>query len=65
MPRCSSGTSVGSLDAELWQRQFDVDRRSPVFLAQSFRGPGARRADPSVVNILDQKVFKLYPLFFS
>jgi NAD(P)-dependent dehydrogenase (short-subunit alcohol dehydrogenase family) len=56
---------VGSLDAELWQRQFDVNLKAPVFLAESFAAQAPAGADASVVNILDQKVFKLNPLFFS
>jgi NAD(P)-dependent dehydrogenase (short-subunit alcohol dehydrogenase family) len=57
--------AVGSLDGALWQRQFDINLRAPVFLAESFAAQAPPGADASVVNLLDQKVFKLNPLFFS
>jgi NAD(P)-dependent dehydrogenase (short-subunit alcohol dehydrogenase family) len=57
--------AVGSLEVALWQRQFDINLRAPVFLAQSFAAQVPEGVDASVVNLLDQKVFKLNPLFFS
>ena len=55
--------AVGSLDLALWERHFAVNLRAPVFLAEAFaaqvEGEGA------VVNLIDQRVWKLTPRFFS
>jgi NAD(P)-dependent dehydrogenase (short-subunit alcohol dehydrogenase family) len=56
---------AGSLDVALWQRQFDVNLRAPVLLAEAFARQVPPAVDASIVNMLDQKVFKLNPLFFS
>lgn len=53
----------GALDAALWREQMDVNLRAPVFLAEAFARQAPRGA--SIVNVLDQKVRKLDPLFFS
>ena len=54
---------VDSLSVELWDRHFAVNLRAPVFLARDF----ARQAPEgsSIVNIIDQRVLKLTPQFFS
>ena len=55
--------AVGGLDLALWERHFAVNLRAPVFLAEAFaaqvEGEGA------VVNLIDQRVWKLTPRFFS
>jgi NAD(P)-dependent dehydrogenase (short-subunit alcohol dehydrogenase family) len=52
---------VGGLDFALWQTQFDVNLRAPVFLAEAFARqlPGGREGN--VVNMIDQRVLKLTP----
>jgi NAD(P)-dependent dehydrogenase (short-subunit alcohol dehydrogenase family) len=60
--------AIGALEAERFDRQFAVNLRAPLFLSEAFaaqaqntsEGPGA-----SIVNILDQRVFKLTPHFVS
>jgi NAD(P)-dependent dehydrogenase (short-subunit alcohol dehydrogenase family) len=54
---------IGTLSLESWQRQFAINLATPVFLAQAF---AAQAPDGSaVVNLLDQRVLKTTPLFFS
>jgi NAD(P)-dependent dehydrogenase (short-subunit alcohol dehydrogenase family) len=54
--------AFGSLEAELFDRQMAVNLRAPIFLAQAFAAQvpaGAR--DPSIVNIVDQRVLNPRP----
>jgi NAD(P)-dependent dehydrogenase (short-subunit alcohol dehydrogenase family) len=57
--------AIGVLDAERFDRQFAVNLRAPLFLAEAFAAQAKRGANASVVNILDQRVFKLTPHFVS
>lgn len=56
---------VTSLTQDRWDRHFAVNLRAPAFLARDF----ARQLPPgvqgSIVNIVDQRVWKLTPQFFS
>lgn len=56
---------VGNLEPDAWQRQMNTNLAAPVFLAQAFARalPVARRGN--VVNIIDQRVWKPVPAFFS
>jgi NAD(P)-dependent dehydrogenase (short-subunit alcohol dehydrogenase family) len=52
-----------SLDLEGWSAHMDANLRAPVFLAQAF---AAQAPDGSlIVNLLDQRVLKPTPQFFS
>lgn len=55
---------IATLTAEHWQRQMAINFATPVFLAKAFatQAPAGRS---SIVNILDQRVLKPTPLFFS
>ena len=55
--------AVGQLDPDLWDRQFAVNLRAPVFLSQAFAAQVA--GEGVIVNIVDQRVWKLTPRFFS
>ncbi len=48
-----------------WEAHMNINLRAPVFLAQAF----ARHRNPhrqgNIINIVDQRVLKLNPLFFS
>src|SRR5215213_2063479 len=57
--------AVGALDAERFDQQFAVNLRAPLFLAEAFAAQARAGANASVVNILDQRVFKLTPHFVS
>jgi NAD(P)-dependent dehydrogenase (short-subunit alcohol dehydrogenase family) len=60
--------SIGALDAERFDRQFAVNLRAPVFLSEAFAAQAQNLSEDlsaSIVNILDQRVFKLTPQFVS
>ena len=57
--------AIGALDAARFDRQFAVNLRAPLFLSESFAAQAPPQADASIVNILDQRVFKLTPHFVS
>ena len=57
--------AIGALDAARFDKQFAVNLRAPLFLAEAFAKQAPNGADASVVNILDQRVFKLTPHFVS
>jgi len=50
-------------DPALWERHFAVNLRAPVFLASAFAKVCERPA--AIVNILDQRVWRLNPHYFS
>jgi NAD(P)-dependent dehydrogenase (short-subunit alcohol dehydrogenase family) len=56
---------LGTLDRERFDRQFAVNLRAPLFLAKAFAAQAPRGADASIVNILDQRVFRPTPKFLS
>lgn len=55
--------TLDELDPEVWDAHFAVNLRAPVLLARDF----ARQAAPgaAIVNILDQRVLRPNPRFFS
>lgn len=56
--------SLETMDPGRWQRLFDVNLRAPALLSQAFaRVAGGR--DPSIVNIVDHRVWKLTPQHFT
>jgi NAD(P)-dependent dehydrogenase (short-subunit alcohol dehydrogenase family) len=55
--------AIGVLDAARFDRQFAVNLRAPLFLSEAFAAQA--RGNAAIVNILDQRVFKLTPHFVS
>ena len=53
----------GALDTGHWDAHFAVNLQAPVYLAQAFAAQAP--AGASIVNIIDQRVWKLTPQFFS
>ncbi len=53
-----------TLDAERWQRHFAVNLQTPVFLSAEFARINASRGG-AIVNIVDQRVLRLNPRYFS
>jgi NAD(P)-dependent dehydrogenase (short-subunit alcohol dehydrogenase family) len=55
---------IAALDPDRWDRQLAINLEAPVFLAKAFaaQAPSGRS---SIVNLLDQRVLKPTPLFFS
>ena len=81
IPRCASGIgapnclvnnaslflddSLASLDDESWQAHMNVNMRAPVLMAQSMAAHLPPGAKGHVVNIVDQRVLRPAPSFFS
>lgn len=56
---------LATLDERSWQAHMDINLRAPVLLAQSFAKHLPAGVDGNVVNIVDQRVLKPSPEFFS
>ena len=56
---------VASLDPEVWDAQMAVNLKAPVFLAKAFAAQLPAGASGNVINIVDQRVWKPTPRFFS
>ncbi|MGE0563137.1 MAG: SDR family oxidoreductase [Pseudolabrys sp.] len=56
---------LGALDRARFDRTMAVNLRAPLFLAEAFAAQAPDGANASIVNILDQRVFKPTPLFVS
>jgi NAD(P)-dependent dehydrogenase (short-subunit alcohol dehydrogenase family) len=59
---------IGALDAARFDRQMAVNLRAPLFLAEAFAAQAQNPStdpDASIVNILDQRVFRPTPHFVS
>lgn len=57
---------VGSLGAELWEAHMAVNLRAPILLAEAFAAQVPDEAqDALVLNMIDQRVLKPTPQFFS
>lgn len=56
---------IGGLTPAAWDAHFSVNLRAPVFLAQAFASALPAGRSGLVVNILDQRVWRPNPQFFS
>jgi NAD(P)-dependent dehydrogenase (short-subunit alcohol dehydrogenase family) len=56
---------IGSLERARFERTLAVNLTAPLFLAQAFAVQAPEGADASIVNIVDQRVLKPTPRFFS
>lgn len=57
--------TVGDLDRDLWERQMTVNLTAPVFLADAFARQLPAEAEGNVVNLLDQRIWRPRPRYFS
>lgn len=57
--------SAASFDLELWERHFAVNVRAPAVLSRDFARNLPTGQEGAIVNIIDQRVFRLTPQFFS
>jgi NAD(P)-dependent dehydrogenase (short-subunit alcohol dehydrogenase family) len=57
--------SAGDPDFERWDRHFAIHAKAPVLLASRLAAGLPDGADGLVVNIIDQRVWKLTPNYFS
>lgn len=56
---------VGAITRHSWSQHLDTNLRAPVFLSQAFAGQLPAGAQGNIINIIDQRVWKLTPRFFS
>lgn len=56
---------IGHLDRERFDRHFAVNLRAPVFLAEAFADQAPAGTDASIVNLLDQRIYRPTPRFLS
>ena len=56
---------VATLEPEIWDTQLAVNLKAPVFLAKAFAAALPAGTDGNVINIVDQRVWKPTPRFFS
>jgi NAD(P)-dependent dehydrogenase (short-subunit alcohol dehydrogenase family) len=57
--------AIGTLTAEAWDRHQAVNLRAPVLLTQAFAAQAPVDGSGAVINIIDQRVWKPTPHFFS
>jgi NAD(P)-dependent dehydrogenase (short-subunit alcohol dehydrogenase family) len=57
--------SVQSTDEATWDTHLDINLKAPVFLAQAMARHLPEGANGNIINIIDQRVWKLTPEFFS
>jgi NAD(P)-dependent dehydrogenase (short-subunit alcohol dehydrogenase family) len=56
---------AASLDPAVFDRHFAINLRAPVFLSTAFFQQVPKNEQAAIVNIIDQRVLKLTPQFFS
>ncbi|WP_425994718.1 SDR family oxidoreductase [Caulobacter sp. DWR1-3-2b1] len=56
---------VGCLDRALWDSHIETNLRAPLVLAQAFAAALPEDAEGLIVNIVDQRVWRPNPQFFS
>lgn len=57
--------TLQSMTQESWEDHMNLDLRAPVFLTQAFAAQLPEGAQGAVINVLDQKVWRPNPAFFS
>jgi NAD(P)-dependent dehydrogenase (short-subunit alcohol dehydrogenase family) len=62
---CYERDDIQTLDRDSWQAHLDVNLRAPIFLAQAVARRLPKGASGNIVNLIDQKVLRLDPEFFS
>lgn len=56
---------VKSLDPDRWDTQFAVNLKAPVFLSKEFSAHLPEGVSGNIINIIDQRVWRLTPRFLS
>lgn len=56
---------ASSVTLDGWAAHLDTNLRAPVFLSQSFAAQLPAEMQGNIINIIDQRVWKLTPKFFS
>lgn len=56
---------VGTITQQSWAEHLDTNLRAPVFLSQAFARQLPEDVEGNIISIIDQRVWKLNPKFFS
>jgi NAD(P)-dependent dehydrogenase (short-subunit alcohol dehydrogenase family) len=56
---------AGSITPDSWAQHQDTNLRAPIMLAQAFAKQLPKGKQGNIINIIDQRVWKLNPRFFS
>lgn len=56
---------IRSIDVATWNRQFSINLRAPSVLAGAMANALPADTDGAIVNIIDQRVWKLTPQYYS
>jgi NAD(P)-dependent dehydrogenase (short-subunit alcohol dehydrogenase family) len=56
---------IDTATRESWDRHIETNLRAPLVLSQAFAGQLPEDAEGNIVNMLDQRVWKLTPYFLS
>lgn len=56
---------VATVTSESWRTHIDTNLLAPILLAQAFAAQADLPADASIINLIDQRVLKPSPVFFS
>ncbi len=62
---CFEWDDIQTLDRDSWQAHLDVNLRAPIFLAQALARRLPKGVSGNVINVIDQKVLRPDPEFFS
>jgi NAD(P)-dependent dehydrogenase (short-subunit alcohol dehydrogenase family) len=62
---CFEWDDIQTLDRDGWQAHLDVNLRAPIFLAQAMARRLPKGAEGNIINVIDQKVLRPDPAFFS
>lgn len=54
-----------TIDLDVWDRQFAINLRAPVLLSRDFAAQTLPGHDAAIVNLIDQRVLRPSPLYFS
>jgi NAD(P)-dependent dehydrogenase (short-subunit alcohol dehydrogenase family) len=57
--------TIREMTRESWDQHIETNLRAPLVLAQIFAKQLPKEAHGAIVNILDQRVWRLTPMFFS
>ncbi len=56
---------VATVTPDSWRTHIDTNLLAPILLAQAFAAQGDLPEDASIINLIDQRVLKPSPVFFS
>ena len=56
---------VGSITPQSWAEHIDTNLRAPIFMSQAFARQLPAGHEGNIISIIDQRVWKLNPKFFS